>query len=81
VSEDPDRLVPERDQCPASISMSPAMAAGGCVYIPELGGLTQTRYPREVELMARGYIAVSDWYAHRPGGDQLASVHAMTRGD
>ena len=29
------------------------------VHIPELGGLTQARYPREVELMARGYIAVS----------------------
>ena len=39
--------------------MSPAMAAGGCVYIPELGGLTQARYPREVELMTRKYIVAS----------------------
>jgi hypothetical protein len=29
------------------------------VHIPELGGLTQARYPRDVELMAREYIAVS----------------------
>ena len=28
------------------------------VHIPELGGLTQACYPREVELMAREYIAV-----------------------
>jgi len=29
------------------------------VHIPQLGGLTQARFPREVELMAREYIAVS----------------------
>jgi DNA-binding sugar fermentation-stimulating protein len=29
------------------------------VHIPELGGLTQARYPGEVELTARAYIAVS----------------------
>jgi hypothetical protein len=29
------------------------------VHIPELGGRTQARLPREVELMAREYIAVS----------------------
>ena len=29
------------------------------VHIPELGGRTQARYPREVELKAREYIAVS----------------------
>jgi hypothetical protein len=29
------------------------------VHIPELGGLTQARFPREVELTAREYIAVT----------------------
>ena len=29
------------------------------VHIPKLGGRTQARYPREVELMAREYIAIS----------------------
>ena len=29
------------------------------VHIPELGGLTQARYPSEVEPIAREYIAVS----------------------
>jgi hypothetical protein len=29
------------------------------VHIPKLGGLTQARFPREVEPMAREYIAVS----------------------
>ena len=29
------------------------------VHIPELGGRTQARFPREVELMAREYIAIS----------------------
>ena len=29
------------------------------VHIPELGGLTQARYPREVELMTRKYIVAS----------------------
>jgi hypothetical protein len=29
------------------------------VHIPELGGLTQARFPGEVELTARQYIAVS----------------------
>jgi hypothetical protein len=29
------------------------------VHIPELGGRTQARFPREIELMAREYIAVS----------------------
>ena len=28
-------------------------------HIPELGGRTQARYPGEIELMAREYIAVS----------------------
>jgi len=28
------------------------------VYIPELGGVTQARFPREVERTAREYIAV-----------------------
>ena len=28
--------------------------------------------------MAREYIAVSEWYTHRPGGYQLASLHAVT---
>jgi hypothetical protein len=29
------------------------------VHIPKLGERTQARYPREVELMAREYIAVN----------------------
>jgi hypothetical protein len=29
------------------------------VHIPELGGLTQARFPGEVELTAREYIAVT----------------------
>ena len=29
------------------------------VHIPKLGERTQARYPREVELMAREYIAIS----------------------
>jgi len=80
VSEDADRLV-QGGTCPASISMSPAMAAGGCVYIPELGGLTQARHLREVELMAREYIAVSTGTPIDQVAISLASVHAVTRGD
>ena len=51
------------------------------VYIPELGGLTQARHSREVELMAREYIAVSTGTPIDQVAISLASVHAMTRGD
>jgi len=58
VSEDPDRLVREGPMSSFDIDV---FRDGGwwMVHIPELGGLTQARYPREVELMAREYIAVS----------------------
>ena len=58
VSEDPDRLVREGPMSSFDIDVT---RDGGwwMVHIPELGGLTQARYPREVELMAREYIAVS----------------------
>lgn len=58
VSEDPDRLVREGPMPSFDIDVT---RDGGwwMVHIPELGGRTQARYPREVELMAREYIAIS----------------------
>ncbi len=47
------------------------------VHIPELGGLTQARYPGEVELMAREYIAVSTGTPI----DQVASTGVGARCD
>ena len=58
VSEDPDRLVMEGPMSSFDIDVT-RDRGWWMVHIPELGGLTQTRYPREVELIARGYIAVS----------------------
>jgi hypothetical protein len=58
VSEDPDRLVREGPMSSFDIDVT---RDGGwwMVHIPELGGRTQARYPREVEPMAREYIAIS----------------------
>ena len=58
VSEDLDRLVREGPMSNFDIDVT---RDGGwwMVHIPELGGLTQARFPREVEPMAREYIAVS----------------------
>lgn len=58
VSKEPDRLVREGPMSSFDIDVT---RDGGwwTVHIPELGGRTQARYPREVELMAREYIAVS----------------------
>src|SRR5882757_9631778 len=47
------------------------------VHIPELGGRTQARFPREVELVARQYIAVSTGTPI----DQVATLHAVIWGD
>ena len=75
LSEDLDRLV--REGLMSSFDIDVTRYGGWwMVHIPKLGGRTQARYPREVEPMAREY-----WYAHRPGGYQLASGHAVTRGD
>jgi hypothetical protein len=38
------------------------------VHIPALRGLTQARFPGEVELTAREYIAVTYRNLHAPGG-------------
>jgi hypothetical protein len=58
VSEDPDSLVREEPMSSFDIDVT---RDGGwwVVHIPKLGGRTQARYPREVELMAREYIAIS----------------------
>jgi hypothetical protein len=58
VSENPDCLVREGPMSSFDIDVT---RDGGwwMVHIPELGGRTQARYPREVELMAREYIAIS----------------------
>ncbi len=58
VSENPDRLAREESMSSFDINVT---REGGwwVVHIPELGGRTQARYPREVELMAREYIAIS----------------------
>jgi hypothetical protein len=58
VSEDPDHLVCEEPMSRFDIDVT---RDGGwwMVHIPELGARTQARYPREVELMAREYIAIS----------------------
>ena len=49
-------------------------------HIPELGGLTQARYPGEGR--ANGTRVHRGQYrnAHRPGGYQLASLPAVTPG-
>jgi len=58
LGEDPDRLVREGPMSSFDIDVT---RDGGwwMVYIPKLGERTQARYPREVELMAREYIAIS----------------------
>ena len=58
LSEDLDRLVREGPMSGFDIDVT---CDGGwwMVHIPELGGLTQARDPREVELIAREYIVVS----------------------
>jgi hypothetical protein len=47
------------------------------VHIPELGGLTQARYPSEVEPMARVHRRQYR-KVRRPSGHQLASLHTST---
>jgi hypothetical protein len=58
VIEDPHRLVREGPMSSFDIDVT---RDGGwwMVHIPTLGGRTQARFPREVEPMAREYIAVS----------------------
>jgi hypothetical protein len=79
VSDDTDRLVREGPMSSFDIDVT---RDGGwwMVYIPKLGERTQARYPREVELMAREYIAISTRNAYRPGGYQLASPHTVSWG-
>jgi hypothetical protein len=58
VSEDLDRLVREGPMSNFDIDVT---RDGGwwMVHIPKLGGRTPARYPREVEPLAREYIAVN----------------------
>jgi len=58
LGEDPDRLVREGPMSSFDIDVT---RDGGwwMVHIPKLGERTQARHLREVELMAREYIAVS----------------------
>lgn len=67
VSEVPDRLVREGPMSSFDIDVT---RDGGwwMVHIPELGGRTQAFYPREVEPMAREYIAMTTGTPIDPGG-------------
>ena len=49
------------------------------VHIPKLGGRTQARYPREVELMAREYIAISTGTPIDQVAINWRREHAVTR--
>ena len=62
---------------PTSTSTSPATAAGGWSTFLSLAGGRRARYPSDVEPMAPVHSR-SYRYAHRPGGYQLASLHAVT---
>ena len=48
------------------------------VHIPELGGRTQARYPQRGRANGTRVHRAQYRYAHRPGGYQLASLHAVT---
>ena len=79
VSEDPDRLVGEGpmssfDRCHPRRRLvdgpHPRAGRADTSSLSPRGRVNGTR-------VHRGHY----WYAHRPGGYKLASVHAMTRGD
>ena len=80
LSEDLDRLVREGPMSSFDIDVT---RDGGwwMVHIPRAGRADTSSLSPRGRVNGTRVHRGQYWYAHRPGGYQLASVHAVTRGD